>query len=132
MIADGATLDRRRLHEHLVPGDRHLSVGPGNFLGNAVAYPSGERVGETASSPPRRWCPLDGPGSGEASGCSGSPSFEIPRSLTKGRPLRLAQDRGRVPQHRLAAKNRHNLATMGLFLARAVGALSTHVDAAER
>ena len=114
MIADGATLigaDYTSTSFGVTP----LSVGPGNFLGNAVAYPSGGRVGENCIIATKAMVPLDGPVRSGV-GLLGSPCFEIPRSVT-------ADDRfdhlrtGQEFRRRLRAKNRHNLGTMGLFLA---------------
>jgi non-ribosomal peptide synthetase-like protein len=114
MIADGATLidtDYTSTSFQVTP----LSIGPRNFLGNAVAYPSGGRVGENCVIATKAMVPLDGPVRNNV-GLLGSPSFEIPRSAT-------ADDRfdhlrtGEEFRTRLRAKNRHNVATMGLFLA---------------
>jgi non-ribosomal peptide synthetase-like protein len=114
MIADGATLidaDYSSTSFHVTP----LSIGPGNFLGTAVAYPAGARVGENCLIATKAMVPLDGPVRANV-GLLGSPCFEIPRSAT-------ADDRfdhlrtGEEFRRRLRAKNRHNLATMGLFLA---------------
>jgi non-ribosomal peptide synthetase-like protein len=114
MIADGATLidtDYTSTSFQVTP----LSIGPRNFLGNAVAYPSGGRVGENCVIATKAMVPLDGPVRNNV-GLLGSPSFEIPRSAT-------ADDRfdhlrtGEEFRRRLHAKNRHNVATMGLFLA---------------
>jgi non-ribosomal peptide synthetase-like protein len=114
MIADGATLidaDYSSTSFQVTP----LSIGPGNFLGNAVAYPSGGRVGENCVIATKAMVPLDGPVRANV-GLLGSPCFEIPRSAT-------ADDRfdhlrtGEEFRARLRAKNRHNIGTMGLFLA---------------
>jgi non-ribosomal peptide synthetase-like protein len=114
MIADGATLidtDYTSTSFRATP----LSIGPGNFLGNAVAYPSGGRIGENCIIATKAMVPLDGPVRSDV-GLLGSPCFEIPRSAT-------ADDRfdhlrtGEEFRRRLAAKNRHNIGTMGLFLA---------------
>jgi non-ribosomal peptide synthetase-like protein len=114
MIADGATLidtDYTSTSFRATP----LSIGPGNFLENAVAYPSGGRVGENCVIATKAMVPLDGPVRSDV-GLLGSPCFEIPRSAT-------ADDRfdhlrtGEEFRRRLRAKNRHNIGTMGLFLA---------------
>jgi non-ribosomal peptide synthetase-like protein len=57
--------------------------------------------------------PLDGQVR-EGTGLLGSPSFEIPRSVLRDRGFALDGDEELA--RRLKAKNRHNLATMGLFL----------------
>jgi len=114
MIADGATLidtDYTSTSFQVTP----LSIGPRNFLGNAVAYPSGGRIGENCVIATKAMVPLDGPVRSNV-GLLGSPCFEIPQSAT-------ADDRfdhlrtGEEFRARLRAKNRHNIATMGLFLA---------------
>ena len=51
----------------------------------------------------------------EGVGLLGSPSFEIPRSVQRDRELRQTED-GEDQGRKLAAKNKHNLVTMGLFL----------------
>src|SRR5262249_37713091 len=45
----------------------------------------------------------------------GSPSFEIPRSVQRDIELSRSED-GKERARKLAAKNKHNLVTMGLFL----------------
>ena len=113
MIADGATLinaDYSSTSFHVTP----LSIGAGNFLGNAVAYPSGGRVGENCLIATKAMVPLNGPVRANV-GVLGSPCFEIPRSAT-------VDDRfdhlstGEEFRRRLRAKNQHNLGTMALFL----------------
>jgi non-ribosomal peptide synthetase-like protein len=114
MIADGATLidaDYSSTSFSVTP----LSIGPGNFLGTAVAYPAGGRVGENCLIATKAMVPMDGPVRSNV-GLLGSPCFEIPRSAT-------ADDRfddlrtGEEFRRRLRAKNKHNIATMGLFVA---------------
>jgi non-ribosomal peptide synthetase-like protein len=59
--------------------------------------------------------PIDGPVR-EGVGLLGSPAFEIPRTVSRDATI---DDHLQAPgelARRLAAKNRHNLATMGLFL----------------
>ncbi len=114
MIADGATLidaDYTSTSFRVTP----LSIGPGNFLGNAVAYPAGGRVGENCIIATKAMVPLDGPVRSNV-GLLGSPSFEIPRSATRDDRFDYLKT-GTELRTRLAAKNRHNLGTMGLFLA---------------
>ncbi len=114
MISDGAILidaDYSSTSFRLTP----LSIGPRNFLGNGVAYPADGRTGENCLIATKAMVPLDGPVRANV-GLLGSPCFEIPRSVT-------ADDRfdhlktGEEFRRRLRAKNRHNLKTMGLFLA---------------
>jgi non-ribosomal peptide synthetase-like protein len=113
-VADGATLINAHYSStsfRVTP----LSIGARNFIGNAVAYPAGGRTGENCLIATKAMVPLDGPVRANA-GLLGSPCFEIPRSATSdGRFDRLRTGRGF--RHRLRAKNRHNVRTMGLLLA---------------
>jgi non-ribosomal peptide synthetase-like protein len=114
MVSDGATLidaDYSSTSFRLTP----LSIGPNNFLGNAVAYPAGGRTGEDCLIATKAMVPLDGPIQSNV-GLLGSPSFQIPRSVTSD-PRFDHLRTGEEFRRRLRAKNRHNLATMGLFLA---------------
>jgi non-ribosomal peptide synthetase-like protein len=113
-IADGATLinaDYSSTSFQVTP----LSIGPRNFVGNAVAYPAGGRTGENCLIATKAMVPLDGPVRSNA-GLLGSPCFEIPRSATSDDRFDHLRT-GRGFRHRLRAKNCHNLRTMGLFLA---------------
>jgi len=114
MVADGATFidaDYSSTSFRVTP----LSIGPHNFLGNAVAYPAGGRTGENCLIATKAMVPLDGPARANT-GLLGSPCFEIPRSVTTD-PRFDHLRTGEEFRRRLRAKNRHNLATMGLFLA---------------
>ena len=114
MISDGATLidaDYSSTSFRVTP----LSIGPRNFLGNAVAYPAGGRTGENCLIATKAMVPLDGPVRANT-GLLGSPCFEIPRSVTSD-PRFDHLRTGEEFRRRLRAKNRHNLDTMGLFLA---------------
>lgn len=95
-----------------------LSIGVRNFIGNAVAYPAGGRTDENCLIATKAMVPLDGPVRANT-GLLGSPCFEFPRSASNDD--RFDQLRtGRGFRHRLRAKNRHNLATMGAVPGRAV------------
>ena len=114
MIADGATLIDAGYSStsfRVTP----LSIGPRNFLGNAVAYPAGGRTGENCMIATKAMVPLDGPVRANT-GLLGSPCFEIPRSVTSD-PRFDHLRTGEKFRRRLRAKNRHDLGTMGLFLA---------------
>ena len=114
MIADGATLVDAAYSStsfQVTP----LSIGPRNFLGNAVAYPAGGRVGENCMIATKAMVPLDGPVR-TGVGLLGSPCFEIPRSATTDNRFDHLRT-GDEFRRRLRAKNKHNLGTMGLFLA---------------
>jgi non-ribosomal peptide synthetase-like protein len=92
-----------------------LSIGSRNFIGNSVAYPAGGRTGENCLIATRAMVPLDGPVRANT-GLPGSPCFEIPRSNTSDSRFDHLRT-GPEFRHRLRAKNRHNLRTMGLLLA---------------
>jgi len=91
-----------------------VAIGSRNFVGNYVTYPSGGRTGDNCLLATKVMVPLDGQ-IREGVGLLGSPPFEIPRSVERdsrfdhlrtGEALRLG----------LAAKNRFNLRTIGIFL----------------
>jgi non-ribosomal peptide synthetase-like protein len=91
---------------------RQVSVGAGSFFGNAIAYPSDGKVGDNCLVATKAMIPVDGKVR-EGVGLLGSPCFPIPRSGQRDSRLDLSDaEFGR----RLAAKNRHNLATIGIFL----------------
>jgi non-ribosomal peptide synthetase-like protein len=90
------------------------TIGPNNFLGNYVNYPSGGRTGRNCLLAVKTLVPLDGE-IREGVGLLGSPAFEIPRSVE--RDTRFDHMRtGEALRRGLAAKNRFNLRTMGIFL----------------
>jgi non-ribosomal peptide synthetase-like protein len=91
-----------------------VAIGRNNFIGNNIPYPSQARTGDNTLLATKVMVPVDGD-IRENVGLLGSPSFEIPRSVERDRrfdDLRSGVERSR----RLAAKNRHNIVTMGLFL----------------
>jgi non-ribosomal peptide synthetase-like protein len=91
-----------------------VAVGARSFVGNVVAFPPGHRVGEDCLVASKTLVPLDGPVR-QGVGLLGSPPFEIPRSVERdGRFDRFLH--GEAFRRGLAGKNRHNLATIGLFL----------------
>ncbi|MET8582275.1 Pls/PosA family non-ribosomal peptide synthetase [Streptomyces collinus] len=90
------------------------SIGPDNFLGNRIAYPSRGRTGDNCLLATKVMVPVDGPVR-EDVGLLGSPSFEIPRTVLRDTRFdHLAQ--GDELRRRLAAKNRHNALTASLHL----------------
>ncbi|WP_434099736.1 Pls/PosA family non-ribosomal peptide synthetase [Streptomyces minutiscleroticus] len=90
------------------------SIGAHNFLGNHIAYPAGGRTGDDCLLATKVMVPLDGEVR-TGVGLLGSPPFEVPRTVE--RDTRFDHYRtGDELRRRLAAKNRHNLATMGVFL----------------
>ncbi|HZS20370.1 MAG TPA: Pls/PosA family non-ribosomal peptide synthetase, partial [Pseudonocardiaceae bacterium] len=90
----------------------HVSVGAGSFLGNNIHYPAQGRVGDNCLLGTKVMVPIDGPVR-ENVGLLGSPCFEIPRTVDRDAGQGLPPEE---VQRRLRAKDRHNLATMALYL----------------
>jgi len=89
-------------------------IGPHNFVGNDVVYPTGGRTGDNVLLGTKVMVPLDGQ-IREGIGLLGAPCFEIPRSVE--RDSRFDHLRaGEALRSGLAAKNRYNLRTIGVFL----------------
>ncbi|WP_197938772.1 Pls/PosA family non-ribosomal peptide synthetase [Phytohabitans flavus] len=91
-----------------------VAIGPRNFLGNALVFPSGSRTGENCLLGTKVLIPLDGDVR-ENVGLLGSPSFEIPRSVQRDSSFDYLKD-GKVLRRKLAAKTRHNTVTIALHL----------------
>jgi non-ribosomal peptide synthetase-like protein len=91
-----------------------VTVGESSFIGNSVTFPASARTGHDVLVATKAMIPIDGPFR-EGVGLLGSPCFEIPRSVERDATFDVmkAPDEFR---RRLAAKNRHNLLTMALFL----------------
>lgn len=89
------------------------SIGANNFLGNRIAYPAGGRTGDNCLLGTKVMVPMDG-AVRENVGLLGSPPFEIPRTVDRDSGFDL--DGEAELRHRLTAKNKHNLATMALYL----------------
>jgi non-ribosomal peptide synthetase-like protein len=91
-----------------------VAIGTRNFLGNGIAYPAGGRTGDNCLLATKVLVPIAGPVR-EGVGLLGSPCFEIPRTVQRDHQF---DHLGSGPElkRRLAAKNRHNGATMGLYL----------------
>ena len=94
------------------------TIGPHNFLGNNIAYPSRGKTGDNCLLGTKVMVPIDGKVR-EGVGLLGSPSFEIPRSVLRDTRLDLESTERR---RRLTLKNWHNLGTVGLGPAGAVDA----------
>ena len=113
VIADGLSLINADYSNTSFRVSR-TTIGPNSFLGNQVVYPSQGRTGNNCLLATKVMVPVEGEVR-EDVGLLGSPSFEIPRSVQ--RDTELGQQENEEQQRRqLAAKNRHNLVTMGLFL----------------
>jgi non-ribosomal peptide synthetase-like protein len=113
MVADGLTVMNAEYSSTSFRVSR-TSIGAHNFLGNYVAYPTQGRTGDNCLLATKVMVPLDGEVR-ENVGLLGSPCFEIPRTVERDKSfdhLRYGDERVR----RLAAKNRYNIRTMGVFL----------------
>ena len=90
------------------------TIGPHNFLGNSIAYPSQGKTGANCLLATKVLVPIDGKVR-ENVGLLGSPSFEIPRTVERDGSFDHLIARGGL-RKRLAAKNKHNIVTIGLYL----------------
>ena len=91
-----------------------VSIGAHNFLGNLIAFPPRARIGDNCLLATKVMVPLDGK-IRENVGLLGSPSFEIPRSVSRDHQFdHLAT--GDEQCRRLARKNRYDVRTIGLYL----------------
>jgi non-ribosomal peptide synthetase-like protein len=113
MIADGLSMVNSDYSNTSFRLSR-VTIGPDNFLGNAVVYPSRGRTGANCLLATKVMVPVEGVVR-EGAGLLGSPSFEIPRSVRRDIELNRSED-GKERCGKLAAKTKHNLATVGLFL----------------
>ncbi|MFJ4784901.1 Pls/PosA family non-ribosomal peptide synthetase [Streptomyces sp. NPDC088794] len=113
MVADGLSIVNADFSATSFRVTR-ATIGPHNFLGNNIAYPSGGRTGDNCLLATKVMVPLDGE-LREGVGLLGSPSFEIPRSVERDSRFDHLRE-GPELARRLAAKNRYNLRSMGLFL----------------
>ena len=86
------------------------SIGERNYLGNGIAYPPRSKTGDNCLLATKVMVPISG-NVRENVGLLGSPAFEIPRSVERDSSFdHLMQ--GEESRRLLAAKNRHNLATI--------------------
>jgi non-ribosomal peptide synthetase-like protein len=113
MVADGLSISNADFSSTSFRVSR-VTIGPRNFLGNYIAYPSQGRTGDNCLLATKVMVPVDGDVR-ENVGLLGSPSFEIPRSVQPDRRFAHLQ-RGDELRRRLPAKNKHNAVTMGLYL----------------
>ncbi|GAA4232157.1 non-ribosomal peptide synthetase [Actinomadura meridiana] len=91
-----------------------VKIGTNNFLGNNIAFPADAAVGDNVLLGTKVAVPVDGPVR-ENVGLLGSPCFEIPRSVDRDHGFGELEE-GEEFDRRLSAKNRYNVATMGVFL----------------
>jgi non-ribosomal peptide synthetase-like protein len=90
------------------------SIGAHSFLGNDITYPPQSKMGDNCLLATKVLVPIEGEVR-EGVGLLGSPSFEIPRTVA--RDNRFAHlSSGDELRRRLAAKNKHNAVSVGLFL----------------
>ncbi|MEU9187815.1 Pls/PosA family non-ribosomal peptide synthetase [Streptomyces sp. NPDC048484] len=113
MVADGLSIMNAEFSGTSFRVSR-ATIGANSFLGNHIAYPIDGRTGENVLLATKVMVPLDGE-IREGVGLLGSPPFEIPRTVERDTRFDHLRE-GDELHRRLAAKNRHNLRTMGLFL----------------
>ncbi|MCZ1002018.1 Pls/PosA family non-ribosomal peptide synthetase [Streptomyces mirabilis] len=113
MVADGLSIVNADYSSSSFRVSR-ASIGPRNFIGNNIAYPSGARTGENCLLATKVMIPLEGEVR-EGVGLLGSPCFEIPRSVERDSRFDHLRS-GEEFRRSLAAKNRYNLRSMVLFL----------------
>jgi non-ribosomal peptide synthetase-like protein len=90
------------------------AIGPHNFVGNDVVYPAGGKTGDNVLLGTKVMVPLDGKVR-EGVGLLGAPCFEIPRSVERDSRFDHLRT-GEALRRGIAAKNRYNLRTIGVFL----------------
>jgi non-ribosomal peptide synthetase-like protein len=112
MVADGLSIINADYSSTSFRVSR-ATIGAHAFLGNNVTYPSQSRLGDNCLVGTKAMVPIDGPVR-ENVGLLGSPSFEIPRTVQRDSRFEV-RSRGEL-RRRLAAKNRHNLRSMGMYL----------------
>ncbi|MFE6188409.1 Pls/PosA family non-ribosomal peptide synthetase [Streptomyces sp. NPDC056465] len=113
MVADGLSINNAEYSSTSFRVSR-TAIGPQNFLGNRIAYPSRGRTGADCLLATKVMVPVDGE-IRQGVGLLGSPSFEIPRSVRRDSSFDHMKH-GEERTSGLAGKNRHNGATMGLYL----------------
>jgi non-ribosomal peptide synthetase-like protein len=113
MVADGLSIINADFSSTSFQVSR-TTIGPRNFLGNNIAYPSQGKTGDNCLLATKVMIPLDGEVR-EGVGLLGSPCFEIPRSVERDSRFDHLKT-GDELRRRLPAKNRYNLRSMGIFL----------------
>jgi non-ribosomal peptide synthetase-like protein len=113
MVSDGLSMINTNFSSTSFAVTR-ATVGPRSFLGNNIVYPSNSRMGDNCLYGTKVMVPIDGKVR-EGIGLLGSPPFEIPRSVHRDHKFDHLRT-GDEFRRRLAAKNRHNIATIGIFL----------------
>ncbi|MEW6302606.1 MAG: Pls/PosA family non-ribosomal peptide synthetase [Verrucomicrobiota bacterium] len=113
MIADGLNVVNEEVSSTSFRVS-HVRIGPRTFIGNDVTYPAGGATGDNCLLATKVMVPLDGKVR-EGVGLLGSPAFEIPRSVERDSRFDHLRT-GDALRRGLAAKNRFNLGTIGIFL----------------
>jgi non-ribosomal peptide synthetase-like protein len=113
MVADGLTMINDEVSSTSFRVSR-VAVGPRNFVGNDVTYPAGGKTGDNCLLGTKTMVPLDGRVR-EGVGLLGSPPFEIPRSVERDSRFDHLRT-GDALRRGLAAKNRYNVRTIGIWL----------------
>ncbi|WP_171111121.1 MULTISPECIES: Pls/PosA family non-ribosomal peptide synthetase [Streptomyces] len=113
MVADGLSVLNAEFSSTAFRMSR-VSIGARSFLGNHIAYPSGARTGDNCLLATKVMVPVDGE-MREDVGLLGSPPFAIPRTVLRDTRLNELES-GSELRRRLAAKNRHNAVTAGVYL----------------
>jgi len=113
MIADGLSVVNDEISSSSFRVSR-VAIGRRNFFGNDVTYPPGGMTGENCLLAIKVMVPIDGKVR-EGVGLLGSPPFEIPRSVERDSQFDHLRT-GDALRRGLAAKNRFNLGTIGIFL----------------
>jgi non-ribosomal peptide synthetase-like protein len=113
MVADGLIMANDEFSSTSFRVSR-VAIGARNYVGNDVIYPAGAATGENCLLAIKVMVPIDGKVR-EGMGLLGSPPFEIPRSVERDSRFDHLRT-GEALRRGLAAKNRFNLRTIGIFL----------------
>jgi len=113
MVADGLNVFNDEVSSTSFRVSR-AAIGRRNFVGNYVTFPSGARTADNCLLAIKVMVPIDGK-IREGVGLLGSPPFEIPRSVERDSRFDHLRT-GEALRRGLAAKNRFNLRTIGIFL----------------
>ncbi len=113
MVSDGLSMMNTNVSSTSFSMSR-VSIPANSFFGNDIVYPSAAKMGNNCLLGTKTMVPVNGPVR-EDVGFLGSPCFEIPRSVERDSRFDHLKS-GAEFHRRLAAKNRHNIATMGLYL----------------
>jgi non-ribosomal peptide synthetase-like protein len=113
MVADGLNIFNDEVSSTSFRVSR-AAIGQRNFVGNYVNFPSGARTADNCLLAIKVMVPIDGK-IREGVGLLGSPPFEIPRSVERDSRFDHLRT-GEALRRGLAAKNRFNLRTIGIFL----------------